>query len=535
MLQLHGVGPIFGMGGFQLLPFYAAIRELGLRHHLVNDERTGAFAADAYARASGRVGVCDATLGPGATNLVTPLAESLNAGVPLIAIVGGTHRDYSGRHMTQECDQALILRPCAKLFLRVESPKRIPELVRRAFGVATAGRPGPVVIEVPEDIAHGTLECPDQELWIDERALAPGGRRFRADPNDVELAAALIRRSHRPLLLVGGGIHLSAAYEALRNFAEKLSVPVANTISGKGAIPCVHDLSVGVFGRYSRFANDLIQSADLLIAVGTKLGEIATKRYTLIPPATPLIHIDVEPREINRTCKAAVALVGDARLNLDDLSAAALVSDSIDRSAWITNVSTQRQLWTETSRSQLESDETPITVARLVHELNVCLPADAVLVTDGGFATHWTALFYDTKAAGRSYIADRGLASIGYGLPGAIGAKLARPGSAVVGLTGDGGLNMCLGDLETASRIGLPFVLIVVNNAASGYVKALQHFMLDGRYQSADLSDLEPDHLAEVILQALELDRPTIIDVKVTRNPARMLPGMDSRLTPTTS
>ena len=210
MLRLAGVGPMFGMGGFQLLPFYDALAQLGMRHFLINDERCGAFAAEAYARVTNRPGVCDGTLGPGATNLVTGLIEALNAGTPMIALAGDTNRAHSWKNMTQECRQAEILRPAVKELIRVELTSRVPELLRRAFAVATSGRPGPVLLDVPEDVCHGEHDFAAEDFSIDPTTLIAPARRIRPDRADVARAAALIGHAKRPLILVGGGIHLSA-------------------------------------------------------------------------------------------------------------------------------------------------------------------------------------------------------------------------------------------------------------------------------------------------------------------------------------
>ncbi|HIP80076.1 MAG TPA: thiamine pyrophosphate-binding protein, partial [Kiloniellaceae bacterium] len=314
ILQRAQVGPMFGMGGFQLLPFYEAVRSKSLTHHLINDERCGIFAADAYARMTGKPGVCDATLGPGATNLVTGLVESLNAGVAQVVFTGDTHRDHSWKNMTQEARQLEILRPAAKEVIRVEQARRVPELVRRAFAVATAGRPGPVVVDVPEDVAHDSHDYLLSDLWIDPATARFPAFLSRPAADDIARAAALVAKSKRPLLLVGGGIHLSQAYEALQTFAESQSIPVAHTLSGKGAIACTHALSAGLFDRYPRIANDLIEGSDCLIVVGCKLGEIATKRFQLFDGSAPLIHLEVLAQEIGRTTRCDHPLIGDARL-----------------------------------------------------------------------------------------------------------------------------------------------------------------------------------------------------------------------------
>ena len=550
MLRLAEVGPMFGMGGFQLLPFYDALAQLGMRHFLINDERCGAFAADAYARVTNRPGVCDGTLGPGATNLVTGLIESLNAGTPIIALAGDTNRAHSWKNMTQECRQAEILRPAVKELIRVELTSRVPELLRRAFAVATSGRPGPVLLDVPEDVCHGEHDFSTEDFAIDPSILSVPARRIRPDRADIARAAALIARAERPLILAGGGIHLSRAYEALLSLAEGQSIPVAHTMSGKGGIACTHPLSVGLFGRYSRIANDFIEASDCLVVVGCKLGEIATKRYALPSQSIPLIHLDILAEEIGRCRSAAVALWGDAKAGLEDL-AEALTEEkkwaSAARADYISEIPGRMSKWREEAAASLNSDERPIHMARLCRELNHALPADSILVADGGFAGHWTGLLYDTKSAGRHFIPDRGLASIGYGLPGGIGAALAAPAAPVVAITGDGGFNMMLGELETARRAGVGLTIVVVNNAASGYVKALQHAMFRGRYQSSDLVEMDyaaiasamgcnglrvegPERLGAALRDGLaERTRPTVLDVVVTRDPARMLPAVDNR------
>ena len=551
MLAAHEIGPMFGMGGFQLLPFYDAARRLGIDHNLVNDERCGVFAADAYAKVSGRVGVCDATLGPGATNLLTGMVEALNAGTPLVLVAGDSHRDHSWKNMTQESRQMEILRPAAKELIRIEAIQRIPELVRRAFAVATRGRPGPVVLDVPEDIAHARHAFDLADLTADPDCRAAPSLRSRPSAESLQAAAALLRNAKRPLVLAGGGVHLSGAADTLTAFAEAQSLPVAHTMTGKGAIACTHPLSAGLFGRYDRIANELIASSDCLLVAGCKLGEIATRRFTLIPDGVPLIHLDIVAEELGRTARPNVALWGDCREGLGDL-ADALAGDGerlrAERADYAAEVKARMVKWRAEVDHRLTSDESPINMARMIHELNRILDADALLVADGGFAAHWCGLLYDTKAPGRGFVPDRGFASIGYGLPGAMGARLAAPDRQVVGITGDGGFNMVIGELETARRMGLGFTLLVVNNAASGYVKALQHLMYgQGGYQSSDLVEMnyaniaaamgcngirveDPERLAGAIEAGLGTDGvPTVIDVVVTREPGQMLPGVDSR------
>ena len=550
MIQAFHGGPMFGMGGFQLLPFYDAARRLGLDHHLINDERAGVFAADAYAKVSGRVGLADATLGPGATNLVTGLVEALNAGTPLVVIIGDAHREHAWKNMTQEARQTEILRPAVKELIRVEHVSRIPELMRRAFAVATTGRPGPVVVDVPEDICHGTFGFADDDFKVDPAHEAAPALRCRPDAGAIERAAAILGSAERPLILAGVGVHLSGAAGALQAFSRAYNIPVAHTMSGKGAIACVDPLSAGLFGRYDRIANALIAEADALLVVGCKLGEIATKRYTVPPRGKRIIHLEIVAEEIGRTVTPEVALWGDALAGIEDLHTA-LSEDAAAvarrHQAHAADIARRMAAWRESVKERYASQEVPVSMGRIMGELNRLMPADALLIADGGFAAHWGGLLYDTKQAGRGFVPDRGFASIGYGLPGAMGAALAARGRKVVSLTGDGGFNMMLGEIETARRLGLDFTVIVVNNAASGYVKALQHLMYGaGAYHASDLAETnyaavakalgcagirveEPNAFAPALQEAFSLKGPVVLDVVVTRDPAKMLPAVDNR------
>lgn len=550
MFRAFHCGPMFGMGGFQLLPMYEAARKMNLQHFLINDERVAAFAADAYAKVSGRVGLADAALGPGATNLVTGLGEALNAGTPMVCIIGDTHRLHSWKNMTQEVRQNDILRPVCKELIRVEMIERIPELIRRAFSIATSGRPGPVVVDIPEEIMHDYYTFSPSDFEVDIANESIPALRCRPDKKAIEKAAALLMQAKRPLILAGGGVHLSGANEQLTKFVSATNIPVAHTLTGKGSIACTNRLNAGLFGRYDRIANKLIEEADVLFVIGCKLGEIATKRYTLLPKDKTIIHLDLVAEEFERTTDVDVKLWGDARCGLEDLleaigSGASALHQRLQ--LYSDEVIERMSNWRNEVSERLHSNERPINMARLMTELNNVLPEDAILVADGGFAAHWSGLLYDTKRAGRGFLPDRGFASIGYGLPGAIGAALAAPGKKVMALTGDSGFCMVIGDLETAKRLDLDITIIVVNNAASGYVKALQHLVYGaGHYHSSDLHEVDfasvansfgckgirvedPNEIHNTLKTAMSTKGPVVIDVVVTRDPSKMLPGVDNR------
>jgi len=395
MIRAAGGGPMFGMGGFQLLPFYDAARRLGLDHHLINDERCAVFIADAFAKVSGRVGLADATLGPGATNLVTGLVEALNAGSPLVVLVGDANRDHAGKNMTQETDQAAILRPACKAFLRVESVARIPELMRRAFEIATTGRPGPVVVDVPEDVAHGTHGFSDGDFTIDPAFEAAPALRCRPDADALAEAAGMLAAAEKPIVLAGGGVHISRAAETLTEFAEAQSIPVAHTMTGKGAIPCTHPMSAGLFGRYDRIANGMIAEADVILVVGCKLGEIATKRYVVPPADKTIIHLDIVAEEMGRTFQPTVRLWADARAGLADLSAALAPRTEEGRrrrEPWAAELLRRMEAWRAEAAPRYDSQEVPVAMGRLLRDLRSELPDDGIFVADGGFAAHWGVL-----------------------------------------------------------------------------------------------------------------------------------------------
>ncbi len=343
---------------------------------------------------------------------------------------------------------------------------------------------------------------------------------------------------------------MSGAAAVLTEFARTFNIPVAHTMSGKGAIPCVDPLSAGLFGRYDRIANALIEAADVIFVVGCKLGEIATKRFTIPPKGKRIIHLDIVAEEFGRTLEPEIALWGDVATGIGDLleELRDIAPEMRKRLAdYAAEVPRRMGEWRNGVADRLGSDEVPVSMARLMSEINRALPADGYLVADGGFAAHWGGLLFDTKQAGRSFVPDRGFASIGYGLPGAMGVAMAAPDKTVLSLTGDGGFNMMLGEIETARRLGLSFTIIVVNNAASGYVKALQHLVYGpGSYHASDLAETDyavaakalgchgvrvehPGRLAGALQEAMAHHGPSVVDVVVTRDPAKMLPAVDNR------
>ena len=550
MFQLHGIDQAFGMGGFQPLPYYDALaRQSDIRHVLIRDEKHGAFAADAYGRVLNRPAIADATLGPGATNLVSGAAESFGASIPMVLLTGEVNSGIRGRAATQESDQVGMIRPTVKHSVTIDQIARIPELVRHGVALANGGRPGPIHLNVPEEVFHGTFDFPDGDLWSDADAHRVGARAVRPAPSHIDRAAEILAAAERPIVLVGGGIHLSAAYAQLAEFIDLTGFPVASTISGKGSFAEDHPLALGVFGRFSRTANELIADADALLVIGSKLGEIATNRWSLIPATAKLIHIDIDPGEIGKIHRADVGVWSDAGLALTDLTGALeghRTAFRERRSTTERQLAAKREEWLATAEPKYRSDEQPMHMARVLRELRRALPPDGIVVADGGFAAHWSALLFDVTRVGRTYIANRGHAAIGYGLPGGLGARLAAGDRPVVALCGDNGFAMAVAELETAKRAGAPVVCLVVNNGTLGYVKALQHGLYADRFLSVDFLEVDyaavargfgcagalvedPRELQDVLCDALGSDVPFVIDARITTDPAHMLPGVDRR------
>ena len=538
------------MGGYQLLPYYDAVsQQKELEHLLVRDERHAAFIADSYARVTNRLAVVDATLGPGATNVVSGAAESLAASVPVLFLTGEVNAAISGRSATQETDQFAMLRPAMKLAIQVHRGDRIPELLRRAVLTATDGRAGPVLIDVPEDVAHGKYVFDEGEFAQESDLCKLGRIRSRASGGSVEKCVQLLKCARRPVIIAGGGVHLSGAYDEVAALATEFQIPVATTISGKGAIDEYHAMALGVCGRFARTANEVIRDADLVFAIGCKLGEIATDRWSVLPRPVNFVHVDVDGTEIGKIQSVSVGLRGDARETLSDI----LDAMRVERGGWKwhdagypTEVELGVKQWTEQAESRRRSSEKPISVARVLSELEQSLPDGAIVVADGGFAAHWSAILLSVHQ-GRTYIANRGQASIGYGLPGAIGASLgAGRERSIVALCGDNGFAMALAELETARRAGCRILVIVLNNGTLGYVKALQHSLYSGRYQSVDFLEVDfaaaaeafgcaawrvddPSRLGGSLQEALTHDGIGVMDVRITTDPRYMLPGVDRR------
>lgn len=538
-LKMYGVTHLFGME--DPIQIVHALDDTAVKAITIRDEKHGAIMAHGYAKATNKPGVCTSTFGPGATNLITGLLEAQKSSIPIIAFVQEIPMKNRERHASSEIDHAAALSPFVKWIGRIELPERAAEITRHAFRIATSGRPGPVVVLCPSDVMSMPVDAP---AFVEPDYTAFPATRVRPSRAQIERAAELLLGAERPILVAGGGVIISEAWRELVALAERLSIPVATTMNGKGAIPDDHPLSAGVLGtstggRYGRgkIANALLAEADVALVVGSRNGQICTFNWTLPKPETSIIHIDIDPVEIGRNFAVAAPVVGDAREALIDLtetigSRRGRAQDPAPRLAAL------RKDWSEEVAEVFSSDQVPIRPERLLREISSRVDADTIVVTDASYVTGWAMSHIDTPQDGRAMISPRGTGGIGWSLPAALGAKLADPHKKVVCITGDGAFAYVFNELETAARYQVPVVVVVFNNATLGFQRHFEEKVY-GSYRECDLLDVDhaalartlhcqgervtnPADIGPALDRALAANRTYVIDVVI--DPAAMAP-----------
>lgn len=497
MLQAYQVRYVFGVPGDTSIPFYDALYQARdtLTHVMTRDERGASYMADVYARLSGKPGVCEGPSGGGATYLIPGLAEANASSIPLIAFTSDTPLEAAGRNVLTELDQGALFEAVTKWHTVLTRGERVPEVMRKAFRLATTGRPGPVQITLPEDVLEESVGS-HANFYAEEACATYPAYRTAADPVAVAQAAALLLQAQRPVIVAGGGAAISGAWDELTALAELLSIPVGTSINGQGSIAETHPLSLGVVGGNGArsYANEIIHAADLVIYVGCKTDSVTTLNWTL-PSSNgsgpKVIQIDADPAEIGNTYPVAAGLAGDARTTLRALLAElrgrlSRQNGTAEREPWA-DFAGLRTAWFAAQEDKSASDASPLKPQRVMRALQNVLPRHSVIVADAGTGTPFTSAYYPSPA-GRHIIIPRGYGGLGYALPGVVGAKLARPDAPVVGLVGDGSFGMSCGELETIARLRLPVVVLLFNNAMYGWIKNLQHLYRQQRYLSVDFS-----------------------------------------------
>jgi acetolactate synthase I/II/III large subunit len=532
MLQLHGVRHVFGLCGDTSLPMYDAFARLdhGIDHVLTRDERSAAYMADAYARVTGRVGVCEGPSGGGATYILPGIVEANESSVALVSITSDVPVTARGRYPLTELDQRALFKPLTKWNAVADHVSAIPLIFRTAFRAATTGRAGAAHIGLPYDLQKQSF---DDSLWAEVRHGSFPAFRTGPDPELVKEVADVVLGAKSAAFIVGGGVILSGASAPLIALAELLDAPVASTVSGHGAIPDTHALAVGVVGANGGTdeTREAVAGADTVIFVGCRAGSTTTEHNSMPGPDATIVHIDVDPMVVAGNYRIAAGLVGDARLCLSALLTE--VSRRLDGKR-DTGAGARLAVLKAAKRAKFDtlaaSTETPIRPENVVATLQRLLPPDNIVIADPGtpcpyFSGHW-----QIDTVGRRFITNRAHGALGFALPASIGAQIGSPSSKVVAAMGDGSFGFAVGELETMVRRNLPITLIVFSNASYGWIKASQKSGYDARYFSVDFTRSDHARIAEAyglkawtvrdpadlepaLRAAIAHDGPTLVDV----------------------
>ncbi len=494
LLLRYRVEYVFGMPGGQTAALHDGIsrRAPEIQHILVRDERSGPYAADAYARVTGKPGVCDVTVGPGTTKLPDGLVEALNASIPMIAIVGELPLDWTSLRAkgvaSQGFDQVAFLTPITKATFLVPSVAALPDLVRAAFRLATAPRPGPVALVIPHDVMDAPWDGDMSSIAIEERSSAAPSLRYRPSDADLDAAAALFGKAERPTIIAGGGVQGSGAAEALTELCDRVQPLVVTSLSGKGAVPETRPYAGGVLNPLgSAAAIALIKEADLLIWLGSKASQNTAMNWTIPTEGQATINIDPDPTEHGRTFGPTVTLCGDARLTLEALAPRLTGKPKAD---WLARIAEVKGEERARLQEEMASEATPILPQRVMAGLADRLGADDVVISDASWAAGWISGYIPATRPGRQFLFARGQGGLGYSIPAAIGAgAVARGrGGRVVTVAGDGGHSYAIGEIATLAQNGFRVVNIVLNNGILGWLQMWQEFFFSNLRQSVDLS-----------------------------------------------
>jgi acetolactate synthase-1/2/3 large subunit len=523
-LQREGVDIIFGYPGGVVLPIYDELYNSSLRHILVRHEQAAAHAADGYARASGRVGVCLATSGPGACNLVTGIATAYMDSVPVVALTGQVPTNLLGNDAFQESDITGITMPITKHNYLVKDTADLGRVVQEAFYIAGTGRPGPVLIDIPKDVSTKVIKEPH----VPEKVLLRGyNPTYRGHKRQVEKALQLITAAERPVIYAGGGVILSNASAELVDFATQLGIPITTTLMGIGCIPGDHPLNLGMLGMHgTEYANFAITESDLLFSIGVRFDDRVTGKTDTFAPHAKIIHIDIDPAEIGKNKRIDVPVVGDVKAVLQDMLL--MLKKNGQKDVWLKKI----RYWKQHHPLKCPQDGRlhPQFVIRQMSEL---LGGEAIIVSEVGQNQMWTAQHYCFKTP-RTWITSGGLGTMGYGLPAAMGAHFARPDLPVFDVAGDGSIQMNIQEFGTISHNRIPVKIAILNNRYLGMVRQWQELFYDRRYSFTELPPVEfvkianaygiegvkvesPDEVTHALRAALDCDGPFVIDFRIER------------------
>ncbi len=530
-LEMEGVEVIFGMPGGANLPIYDELYSSSIRHILIRHEQSAAHMADGYARIRRKAGICLATSGPGATNLVTGIATAYMDSSPIVAITGQVPREMIGKDAFQECDIVGICTSITKYCFQPMSAKEIPEVVKKAFYIAESGRPGPVLIDIPKDVQQEVADVEFPE-FVKIRGYSP---HIEPDVTQVAKAIDLLLNAERPMIMAGGGVHISGAFSELQALAEMLMIPVVTTFKGKGVFPENHPLSLGPIGMHGHAeANKLVTEADVLLAIGSRFSDRSVGRFDEFGKDMKIIHIDIDPAEIGKNKQVDVGIVGDVKVSLR-IMLKMLASRVIrkytegEETPWLRHVREVKEYY----RSNVKDNGSrEVTAMKAIKKLRELLPAESIVTTEVGQCQMWTSLHFDVIMPG-TFFSSTGLGTMGFGFPASIGAKVAKPDVHVVDIAGDGSFNMTENSLAVSVLEDIPVIVFLLNNYSLGMVAQWQRLFYNRRMIGIDLKGM-PDfvkvaeaygaqgiraqsmqELEKAIKSALSSDVTTVIDIPI--------------------
>jgi acetolactate synthase-1/2/3 large subunit len=526
-LEKEGVDIVFGLPGGANLPIYDAVVDANFRHILVRHEQSAAHMADGYARIKRKAGVCFATSGPGATNLITGIATAYADSSPIVAVTGQVPLAMIGKDAFQETDIIGVANPCTKYSFQPSAAVEIPEVVKKAFYIAESGRPGPVLVDIPKDVQQATADMKFPEL-IKVRGYNPN---IEANLAEMDRAVELLLKAERPIIMAGGGVILSGAFSELQALAELVKIPVVTTFKGKGAFPENHPLAMGPIGMHGHAeANKIILEADCIVAVGARFSDRSVGKFDEFGKGMSIIHMDIDPAEIGKNKSVDVALVGDVKSSLRTLVKifSKKMTKKDPNNPWLARRKELIQYYAET----LKDYPREITAKKSLKKLRELLPANAIVTTEVGQCQMWASLHFDVITPG-TFFSSTGLGTMGFGFPASIGAKAARPNVPVVDIAGDGSFNMTENSLAVSVLDKLPVIVFLMNNYMLGMVAQWQRTFYNRRYSGVHQYNC-PDYvkiadaygaqgiragsmheLEKAIKAALKSEVATVIDISI--------------------
>lgn len=520
-LKEQGVDTVFGYPGGAILNIYDALYQHRdeITHILTSHEQGASHAADGYARATGKVGVCLATSGPGATNLVTGIATAYMDSVPVVAITCNVTNSLLGKDSFQEIDITGVTMPITKYNFIVKDVSRLATVIRRAFTIAQTGRPGPVLVDITKDVTAALCEY---EKQVPEEVMRQSDT---ITEQDMDRAVEMIRKAAKPFIFVGGGAVLSNASDELRAFAHKIQAPVADSLMGKGAFDGADELYTGMVGMHgTKTSNFGITEADLLIVVGARFSDRVTGNASKFAKNAKILQLDIDPAEINKNIKVDASIIGDVKVILRKLNARL---DPVNHDEWIAHIERMKDMY------PLRYDKNVLTGPFIVQTINEVTGGDAVIVTEVGQHQMWAAQYYQYRQP-RTLLTSGGLGTMGYGLGAAIGAKMGCRDKTVINIAGDGCFRMNMNEIATATRYNIPVVEVIVNNHVLGMVRQWQTLFYGKRYSQTILNDsvdfvkiaeamgakayrvTQKEELEPVLREAISLNIPVVIDCQIS-------------------